>query len=75
MPSWDCLLGQSRIHVLAAYVWQLNRDDTTSEPKNPTAAPDFLAAGAAANKAALTQARADAKAKGESECLAVSVVK
>ncbi len=74
MPSWDCLLGQSRIHVLAAYVWQLNRDDTGAA-KNPAAAPAYLAAATTANAAALDQARANAKAKGESECLAVSAVK
>ena len=74
MPSWDCLLGQGRIHVLAAYVWQLNRDDNDNV-KNPEAPPPYLAQAAAADKAALDQARVDAKAKGESECLAVSAVK
>ena len=74
MPSWDCLLGQGRIHVLAAYVWQLNRDDN-DKVGNPDAPPPYLAQATAANKAALDQARAGAKAKGESECLAVSAVK
>ena len=74
MPSWDCLLGQGRIHVLAAYVWQLNRDDN-DKVKNPDAPPAYLAQAVAADKAALDQSRADAKAKGESECLAVSAVK
>ena len=27
MPAWDKLLGADRIHVLSAYVWQLNRSD------------------------------------------------
>ena len=74
MPSWDCLLGQGRIHVLAAYVWQLNRDDN-DKVGNPDAPPPYLVQATAANKAALDQARAGAKAKGESECLAVSAVK
>ena len=74
MPSWDCLLGQNRIRVLAAYVWQLNRDDN-DQVLNPTAPPEYLVQPMATAKAATAQARADAKAKGESECLAVSVVK
>lgn len=75
MPSWDCLLGQSRIHVLAAYVWQLNRDDS-GKVKNPEAAPSTGLVQASTNAwGAVNQARSDAKAKGESECLAVSAVK
>jgi hypothetical protein len=34
MPAWDKLLGADRIHVLSAYVWQLNRSDD-GKVKNP----------------------------------------
>lgn len=73
MPSWECLLGQNRIHVLTAYVWQLNRDDAGAI-KNPEQAPAYLAGAVKANQDKLLQARADAKASGKSECAAVSIV-
>jgi cytochrome c oxidase cbb3-type subunit 3 len=34
MPAWGKLLGPERIHVVAAYVWQLNRGDD-GKVRNP----------------------------------------
>ena len=72
MPSWACFLGESRVHVLAAYVWQLNRDEN-GKVVNPIKAPDSLAKGIAEDQVAWDKTVADAKAQGKPVCSAISI--
>ena len=71
MPSWECFLGPARVRVLAAYVWQKNRDG--DKVLNPTSAPDYLSKVLETDKQAWTKNLADAKAAGKPECSANSV--
>lgn len=72
MPAWACFLGESRVHVLAAYVWQLNRDDS-GKVLNPINSPDYLAKFAAEDQAAWEKGKADGIKRGIPECQGVSI--
>jgi cytochrome c oxidase cbb3-type subunit 3 len=72
MPSWECYLGDARVHVLAAYVWQKNRGDD-GKVMNPTTAPDYLVQPFKADQELWSKNKADAKAAGKPECSANSV--
>lgn len=74
MPSWQCFLGEARVHVLAAYVWQLNRDaDGKGKVLNPTEAPTYLTAALDADKQAWQKNIDAAKAANQPVCSANSV--
>ncbi|TDR33133.1 cytochrome-c oxidase, cbb3-type subunit III [Hydromonas duriensis] len=72
MPAWACFLGEARVHVLAAYVWQLNRDEN-GKVLNPTQAPEYLAKFAAEDKAAWDMGKTEGIKRGVPECQGISV--
>lgn len=72
MPAWECTLGQERLHVLTAYVWQLNRDDS-GKVLNPTEPADYMLAEVGARMSKLDAQRSVAREQGKSECLATSL--
>ena len=67
MPSWECYLGKAQVHVVAAYVWGLNKDN------NPKSVPDYLAKVSADSDKKWLDNIAAAKTAGAPECSANSV--